>query len=124
MHYLAGSLKGDVTLECQRCLGRMILPLDVKFRLGLVRDRGAANDLPNWYEPLIVTAEPADVADILSDEVLLALPIVPLHGESDDCQVVVKDYQPPAGEQRENPFAVLAGLKDLKHKDRTTLHTI
>lgn len=110
-HYLAGSLQGDVTLKCQRCLGSMILPLDVKLRLGLIRDKDAMNDLPDWYEPLIVSAEPADIADILSDEVLLALPIVPLHGESDECRELVKDYQPPAGDQRENPFAVLAELK-------------
>jgi len=110
-HYLAGSLQGDVTLECQRCLGSMVLPLDVKIRLGLVRDKDAVNDLPGWYEPLIVSAEPADIADILSDEVLLALPIVPLHGESGECMEVAKDYQPPAGDLRENPFAVLAELK-------------
>ena len=65
-------------MKCQRCLERMILPLDVRFRLGLVRDKDALNDLSDWYEPLVVTAEPADIADILSDEVLLALPIVPL----------------------------------------------
>ncbi len=110
-HYLAGSLQGDVVLTCQRCLGEMILPLDVEFRLGLIRDEAAINDLSDWYDPLVVTAEPADVADILSDEVLLALPIVPLHGESEECSGLLKRYQPPAENQRENPFAVLAGLK-------------
>ena len=89
----------------------MVLPLNVKFRLGMVRDKDAINELSDWYEPLLVSAEPADIADILSDEVLLALPIVPLHGESDDCRGLMKNYQPPVGDQRENPFAVLAGLK-------------
>ena len=110
-HYLAGSLQGDVQLTCQRCLGQMVLPLDVDFRLGLVRDKDAINDLSDVYDPLVVTAEPADIADILSDEVLLALPIVPLHGESEECQGLLKRYQPPAEDPRENPFAVLAGLK-------------
>ncbi len=110
-HYLAGSLQGDVTLKCQRCLGSMTLPLDVKLRLGLIRDKDTVNTLPDWYEPLLVSVEPVDIADILSDEVLLALPIVPLHGDSDECQELVKAYRPPAGDQRENPFAVLAELK-------------
>ncbi len=110
-HYLAGSLHGDVVLTCQRCLGEMVLPLDVEFRLGLIRDEAAINDLSDWYDPLVVTAEPADIADILSDEVLLALPIVPLHGESEECPGLPKRYQPSAEDQRENPFAVLAGLK-------------
>jgi uncharacterized protein len=110
-HYLAGTLQGEVTLKCQRCLERMILPLDVEFRLGLIRDMDAMHALPDWYEPLMVSAEPAVIADILSDEVLLALPIVPLHGESDECRGLVKNYLPPAEDQRENPFAVLADLK-------------
>ena len=67
-HYLAGSLQGDVTLKCQRCLGHMVLPLDVKFRLGLVHNKDAIYDLSDWHEPLVVSAEPADIADILADE--------------------------------------------------------
>ena len=110
-HYMTGSLQGSVALKCQRCLEHMALPLDVRFRLGLVRDRDAVHDLSDWYEPLIVSAEPAIIADVLSDEVLLALPIVALHGESDDCREVAKDYQLPAGNQRKNPFAVLVELK-------------
>ena len=110
-HYLSGSLQGDVVLNCQRCMGHMVLPLNVKFRLGMVRDKDAIDELPDWYEPLLVSAEPAIIAEILSDEILLALPIVPLHGESDDCPGLIKNYQSPVEEQRENPFAVLAGLK-------------
>jgi uncharacterized protein len=110
-HYMAGSLQGGVALKCQRCLGQMVLSLDVKFRLGLIRDKDAVHDLSDWYEPFVVSAEPAIIADILSDEVLLALPIVPLHGVQDECQTLVKDYQPPAEDQRENPFAALAELK-------------
>jgi len=67
--------------------------------------------LSDRYEPLLVTAEPANIADIVSDEVLLALPIVPLHRVSDGCNADLKAYKPPEDEQRENPFAVLAGLK-------------
>ena len=115
-HYMAGTLQGDVALKCQRCLENMILPLDVKFRLALIRDKDAINDLPDWYEPLLVSAEPAIIAEILSDEVLLALPIVPLHGVMDECQGLVKNYQPPAEAQRENPFAALAELKQKKQE--------
>ena len=115
-HYMAGTLQGDVALKCQRCLGNMVLPLDVKFRLGLVRDKDAIPGLPDWYEPLLVSAEQAIIADILSDEVLLALPIVPLHGEQDECQGLVKNYQPPVEAPRENPFAALAELKQKRQE--------
>ena len=109
--YLAGSIQGEVVLKCERCLGEMTLPLDLTFRLGLVTSDAAANALPEWYEPLVVTAEPAHIADVVADEVLLALPIVPTHKDGLDCQEFVKEHTPPVSEQRENPFAVLAGLK-------------
>ena len=111
--FLAGAIQGEVVLRCQRCMEDMTLPLDLRFRLGLLRDENAVGTLSDCYEPLVVTAEPAYIADIISDEVLLALPIVPLHKDSDECHAHVKAYKPPQDEQRENPFAVLA---ELKHK--------
>ena len=109
--FLAGTIEGEVILRCQRCMQDMQLPLDIEFRLGLIRDESAVDKLPDSYEPLLVTAEPAVVADIIADEVLLALPIVSLHKDSDECQAIVEAYRPPQDEQRENPFAVLAELK-------------
>ncbi len=111
IRYLKGSVKGAVMLKCQRCLDNMSLPLDLVFRLGLVASEDAADRLPDRYEPLLVTAEPAHIADVIAEEVLLAIPIVPRHSDRVECQEFVKDYKPPVGEQRENPFAVLAGLK-------------
>ena len=109
--YVKGSIQGDVMLKCQRCLENMTLPLDLNFRLGLVSSDAAASILPDWYEPLLVTAEPAHIADMIAEEVLLAIPIVPKHRDRLDCQEFVKDYAPPESEQRKNPFAVLSGLK-------------
>jgi uncharacterized metal-binding protein YceD (DUF177 family) len=60
---------------------------------------------------LLVTAEPSSIAEIVSDEVLLALPFAPVHDDLNECHGLYEDYQPPAEAQRENPFAVLAGLK-------------
>lgn len=110
-YFLAGTILGEIVMCCQRCMEGLTLPLDISFRLGLLRDEGEVDSLSGRFEPLVVTAEPAYIADIVSDEVLLALPIVPLHGESDECHADMKAYKPPQGEQRENPFAVLAGLK-------------
>ena len=109
--YLKGSIQGEVILKCQRCLDKMTLPLDLGFRLGLVTSDAAAEALPEWYDPMVVTAEPAHIADVIAEEVLLAIPIVPKHSDKVDCLEFVKDYTPPEREQRKNPFAVLAGLK-------------
>jgi len=109
--YMKGSIKGAVILVCQRCLEKMALPLDQAFRLGLVVSEDAADALPERYEPLLVTSEPAHIADVIAEEVLLAIPIVPRHSDSVGCLEFVKDYKPPVEEQRENPFASLAELK-------------
>ena len=110
-HYLVGSVQGEVTLKCQRCLDNMMLPLDLAFRLGLVSSEAAVTALADCYEPLVVTAEPAHIADVIADEILLALPIVPTHSDGLKCREFVTEHTPPVSEQRENPFAVLAELK-------------
>ncbi|HYQ71411.1 MAG TPA: YceD family protein, partial [Gammaproteobacteria bacterium] len=96
---------------CQRCLDDFNRVLEVDFRLGLVRSQEEAARLAHGYDPLLVTAEPALVADIVADEVLLALPFAPVHDDPGECHGLHKDYQPSDDVQRENPFAVLAGLK-------------
>jgi uncharacterized protein len=110
-HYLAGSVQGKLALLCQRCLEPMEYPLDVTFRLGLVHSQEQSQGLSDRYEPLLITDEPASLAEVLTDEVLLALPIVPLHSGASTCRPPATDNQTPASSQRENPFAVLAQLK-------------
>ncbi len=83
--YLSGTILGAVELQCQRCLEPMDMPLDLAFRLGIVRSNEAARALHERYEPLIVDGEPTRIAEIVADEVLLALPLVPAHGENAQC---------------------------------------
>jgi uncharacterized protein len=109
--YLVGSVQGKLVLLCQRCLEPMEYPLDVTFRLGLVHSQEQIQGLSDRYEPLLLASEPASLAEVLTDEVLLALPIVPLHSGVSTCRPPATDYQTPADSQRENPFAVLAQLK-------------
>jgi uncharacterized protein len=109
--FLSGSIRGAVEVQCQRCLEPVELSLNLEFRLGMVKNPADMHRLHERYEPLIVGSEPMSIADIVSDEVLLALPLVPVHADDDKCQEFVKDYQPPQVEKRENPFAMLAELK-------------
>jgi len=110
-HYLTGTVQGKLTLLCQRCLEPMEYPLNVTFQLGLVHSQEQSQGLSERYEPLLITGEPASLAEVLTDEVLLALPIVPLHSGASTCRPPATDCQTPASSQRENPFAVLAQLK-------------
>ena len=111
IRFLAGRVTGPLQLVCQRCLGAMEFTVDSEFRLGLVRSEEEAERLPSGYEPLLVDMEPMPLAKIVEDEVLLALPIVALHGKPHPCAARQHQEPLPEGAQRENPFAVLAQLK-------------
>jgi uncharacterized protein len=100
-------------LECQRCLGAMDFPIDLEAELQLVWDEAEAKALPTGREAWIVGEGEADLAAILEEEILLALPVVPKHEE--DCVppslMSSGDEVTSSEEQVKNPFSVLADLK-------------
>lgn len=103
------SIEGALTLTCQRSLRPYRHPIALRVRLGLLRDeRDEAGLLPG-YEPLLVPADGAiDPRDVLSDELILALPLIPRDPELESVeQPIVADEQ---AETAENPFAVLKKL--------------
>ena len=115
---VSGVVRGELVLTCQRCLGRMRFPVNISFTLALARGLEEAERLPAGVEPIIVDENTLSIVEMVEDEVLLALPIVPAHqGTEGSCtpgsadrsgdQGRALDDQAPA-----NPFAVLAGLKN------------
>ncbi len=105
---LSGCIEGSVDLVCQRCLESLMFPLDVEFKLGIISADEEINRLPDGYEPLLVTGEPLRTLDVIEDEVLLAVPVIPLHEGVDSCESGYVN-QPMA--DKENPFSVLKKLK-------------
>ena len=110
IHTLTGTVRGRLQLVCQRCLGPMELPVDLEISLGMVRDAAEGERLPPRYEALMVAAEPMTLAEIVEDELLLAMPIVALHQDAARCSVPER-YRRTAAAERKNPFAVLAQWK-------------
>lgn len=105
--YLSGRLQTQLGLVCQRCLQPMAWPVNASFSLGLVTTDQAAEQLPENYEPLMVN-NAMTLADIIEDELILAVPLVPMHARA-ECQA-----QDLGGEQQgkeTHPFAALAQLK-------------
>ena len=83
--FIAGRLHATVELTCQRCLGPLQLPLEVAVHLGLVHSEAEANRLPDDYEPLLAPDGLMAVADLVEDELLLALPQIPRHADQREC---------------------------------------
>lgn len=105
----------DTQLEqtCQRCLqpAATALHVDRAFRF-VASEAMAEQDDENCDEDLLVSSRTFDLAALIEDEVLLALPLVPRH---DVCPVPVKtsvadaDFDQLA--TKPNAFAALAALK-------------
>lgn len=117
VHYLKGEIQADIELDCQRCLGPLHLPILVKVALGLVRSETEIESLSDAYEPLVATDSGVIIADVVEDELLLALPQIPRHQELWECEA--NGYAIPGAvapdERQRQPFAVLASLlPDLK----------
>jgi uncharacterized protein len=70
---------------CQRCMQTMRWPVKVKSRIALVSDYDAADRVPGELEVFLVEGDSLSVRDLVDEEVLLALPHVPRHGEGSEC---------------------------------------
>jgi uncharacterized protein len=104
----------DVVMTCQRCLGPLRRQLASESQL-VFADEGSA-ELPEGYEAVGGDPQALDLASLVEDELLLALPIIPQHEPGEPCALPsatkAEDEPAGAGELR-RPFA---GLKDLlKH---------
>ena len=102
----------QVWLTCQRCLQPLHEPLAIERRLRFVRDEAQAEALDAESEDdVLALSRSLDLRELVEDELLLALPLVPRH---DRCpQPLAVDVAAPAAEvlPREHPFAALVRLK-------------
>jgi len=109
-----GNVTGRLRLPCQRCLEAVELPVDLAFELYLVESEAMADRLPEGLEPLVNTSGRVSPRELVENEVLLSLPLIPRHAAG-SCQ----PPGTPAGSpdeleetvQRENPFSILAQLR-------------
>lgn len=100
-----------VKLECQRCLAPVAVGVDVKRSFLFVHGEEAAAALDSDTEDDVLAMTRAlDVRELIEDELLLALPLVPRH---EVCpQPLMQGESPlPAEEEAPHPFAALAALK-------------
>jgi uncharacterized protein len=108
--------KANVPLTCQRCMGVVETPVEVEqwYRFVATEEIAMAED-DESEEDLLVMEPQFDLLAVLEDELLMALPLVPMHEE---CPVAPKLQageadlagEPDSG-KKPNPFDVLAQLK-------------
>lgn len=110
-------LKGQVPLTCQRTLERFWFQVDTDSTLIVVDSEAALEGLSEDAEPKLCESGRLNVVELVEDELLLALPIVPFAPDSEpvvDAGVAPASMKSDEAEPaEENPFAVLKKL----HKD-------
>jgi uncharacterized protein len=106
------ALEGAVTLQCQRCMKPMELPLRAEVRVGLIAREADVARVPADLEPMLAPGGRVSLGEIITEELLLSLPLVPLHPESARCgtQRAATAGAQREGERTQKPFAQLAEL--------------
>ena len=101
--------RAEVRLECQRCLQSMTQALEVDRRFRFVRHEAEAAALDEHSEDdVLALPQRLDLHELLEDELILALPIVPRH---EVCPQALPRAIEPEAEPAPNPFAALAALR-------------
>ncbi|MDA0574668.1 DUF177 domain-containing protein [Burkholderia gladioli] len=142
--YLRLALHGAAWLECQRCMTpyQQAFDIDMVYRIVATEEEAEAIPLDENDEvDVIVGSRQFDLVDLIEEELLLSLPLVPKHevcpsvhesltsgvsGPAADAEAFDEAEEPAgdeaggeaSGEARPNPFAALEALKrdgDKKH---------
>jgi uncharacterized protein len=101
-HLLSLSLTTNLTTTCQRCLSPMPLKLNLNYNY-MITDTDADDVEDSDEVDLQEPSQNMDLIALIEDEIIMAMPIAPIHEE--DCGAIVTQ----SGE-KPNPFAALKGL--------------
>lgn len=104
---VTGNYDTALQLTCQRCLEPVTVKLADKISVGITFE-GALNKVPASFEPLILMQDSILLTDFLEEEILLGLPISPMH-ELRDCSA--GELITPRRDAVSSPFHVLETLK-------------
>lgn len=109
VYFIESEISGRVVMECQRCLEPVVVEIHRQSLLGIANDNDVIKILPQRYEPLLVENELLSVSELVEDELLLVLPLAPVH-LTKECQGsrLMDEVNANA---KPSPFAVLADIK-------------
>ncbi len=108
-----GRVSGSLQLQCQRCLEDFEMTLDQRFKLALLGGR-QVDALPDEYELLEPVPEDIVPAELIEDELLLAVPMVARHENISECGPLAERILDRVDDgDGAKPFAALASLKSI-----------
>lgn len=118
---LALTLKGELNLKCQRCLNAMPYAVDINAQFIVLPNMKSSpqefdgDDLNEYSDDGDIETIPADehmqVSDLIEDELLLTLPLAPMHTEQQHAAGLCVELSAIKEVGKLNPFDVLKALK-------------
>ncbi|MET0382673.1 MAG: DUF177 domain-containing protein [Burkholderiaceae bacterium] len=110
--WLALTADADVVLQCQRCLSPLDETVRVDRRFRFVDDEATAAALDDEMEDDALALSPTlDLRELVEDEMLLALPLVPRHAQCPQPLPTSFGDVEIVGSPAARPFAALAALR-------------
>lgn len=104
---VSGTLSADVEFQCQRCLKPVSHSLSSTFDVAVIGEEEEAEQLAAHLDPWVVSGEEGDLYHLVEEEILLSVPLVPMHAEI----CVDKNFYASGAEEtdqsEDNPFSVL-----------------
>ena len=102
----------SIPLTCQRCMTAVDSPIKVDqwYRFVATEEIAMAED-DESEEDLLVMAPQFDLLAVLEDELIMALPVVPMHEVCPVTPQLQTGDEAVESVEKPNPFAVLAQLK-------------
>lgn len=84
-----------VALTCQRCLEPLELHLDERIELGIIESASLEEGLPEGCVAVVLEDERVSPIELLEDELLVSLPLVPRHDSITECGSLARDDARP-----------------------------
>ena len=100
-------------LRCQRCLKPVWTDVDSESRVRFVTDPASVDENDLGIEPTLAPEGRIALRDLLEEELLLSVPIVPRHDDPRECDGL--EVEEDEAEEMQRPFAGLGEL--LKRKN-------
>ncbi|MEK6805680.1 MAG: YceD family protein [Pseudomonadota bacterium] len=116
--HLRVGLTGVLRLVCQRCMKPFDWGLQASVGLRLVKTEAEEVQALHECEPYLVQDDQLPLCDIVEDELLLALPMMPRCKSCENKPSKAPPKEPVTETRRENPFAALKTLKFEGRKKR------
>lgn len=113
---MLGHVEGVLPLVCQRCLGRLDWSFDTRFEIVVVDSERVET---GGLDALVCSSGRIELARVIEDELLLALPNAPVHphGACEAPPIRVSGEQPRS--LRPSPFSALRALHPRHGRERS-----